>query len=128
MATVMINGFDVSVVVSEPVAAVADEFDLVIHALQGSVGDPQVRPGQDAVQMLPDQAGEIRKWRQPRVTGPPQPLAKMLLCPVFGNIIPEPLEVLFEVPRPRQGMVASHQRAQRLLLWLFAQNCTGHRS
>ncbi len=54
----------------EAVAAMGQQADLVVHALEAGVGQPRVDGGKDAVEVLADGAGETNEGFQ---TGP--------LCP-----------------------------------------------
>ena len=51
----MPDGGDVGIDLAEAIGPMADDLDLVVHALEGAVGDAQLGPAEDAVEMFPDQ-------------------------------------------------------------------------
>lgn len=62
-----------------------DHLDLVVHALQGTVGHPDARPGQYPVEMGPEHPRELLKGLQPAMGCPPEPLAQVSLGPTHGG-------------------------------------------
>jgi hypothetical protein len=54
----MIDGGDEVASVPETEGAMADQLDLVVHALDGSVGEAHASPGQDSLQMRPQHNGD----------------------------------------------------------------------
>ena len=109
---------DVIIDVAEPESSVADQLDLVVHPLQGSIGDSQFCPGQDAIEMLPNLFSEFFHGFQPTMTGPPEPLFEMFFSPPAGDIIPELLETLFKEVSSNHSVVQLDQiRETALLLW-----------
>src|SRR5215211_8063024 len=55
------------------VAAVADQADLGVQALEAAVGEAEADGGEDAVAVLAQGAGEADERLQPRPGGPAQP-------------------------------------------------------
>src|SRR5687767_13119789 len=93
----MPDGGDVGVGLAEAVGAMADDLDLVVHPLEGAVGDPQPRPSHDAEDVLADHARELFEGLEAAVRGPPEPLLQVGKGPAFVAVIPEALERLLQV-------------------------------
>ena len=55
----MIDGRDKVVWVSEAKGAMTNQFDLVVHPLQGSIGYPEFGPGQKTWKVIFNQFGEF---------------------------------------------------------------------
>lgn len=85
------------------------QFDLVVHSFEGSIGDSQFSPGQKSWEMLFYQACKFDKRLQPRVSGPPEPLFEVGLGSFFLEVIPKPLEFLFEIVSPDDRKVEFKQ-------------------
>src|SRR5881409_3448958 len=96
---------DVGVDLAEAVGVMADDLDLVVHALEGAVGDAQLGPAQDAVEMFPDQTSEAPERIEAAVAGPPEPLLEIRSRPAGAFVVPEPLEGLLQVVGPDDRLV-----------------------
>jgi hypothetical protein len=90
---------------SETESPMTHQFDLVIHALQSAIGDPELRPGEEAGEMIFYQPGKIDERFQSAVSSPPKPLFQMGLGSGFLPVVPEALKLFFEVVGPDKGQV-----------------------
>ncbi len=79
--------------------------NLVIHPFQGSNGDTEFHPGQEAWEMIFHQPGKFDDRFQSAGSGPPEPLFQMGLGAGFLPVIPEPLEFFFEIIGPDDGEI-----------------------
>ena len=82
--------------VTESKGSMTNQLDFVIHFLKSTVGNPQLSPSHDPLAMFSDHFSELFHGFQATMTGPPEPVFKMLSCPSLGDIVPEPLELLLE--------------------------------
>jgi hypothetical protein len=55
------------------VAAVADQADLAVEALEAAVGEPEADRGEDPVTVRAQRAREPDEWLEARATGPCEP-------------------------------------------------------
>ena len=105
----MIDGCDKVLRFSESERAMTHPLDLVVHSFEGSIGDPQFRPGEKAREMLFDEACKLDEGVQPRVSCPPEPLVEVCLGSLLLNIIPKLLKCLFQIISPNEGKVELQQ-------------------
>src|SRR5713226_2709511 len=112
----MPDGGDVGIDLAEAIGSMADDLDLVVHALEGAVGDAQLGPAQDAVEMFPDQTSEAPERIESAVAGPPQPLLQIRSRPARAFVVPEPLEGFFQVVGTDDRLVGPTERRQPPLL------------
>ena len=105
----MINCRNKEFRVSEPERTMTHQFDLVVHSLKGSIGDPEFGPGQQTGKMIFDQACKLDDRLEPRVSGPPEPLFEVGLGSFFLKVIPKPLEFFFQVVSPDDRKVKFKQ-------------------
>ncbi len=96
----MIDGSNEIIRFSKSKGAMTDQLDLVVHAFEGTVGDPEFGPGQETGKMILDQACKVDHRLEPGVSCPPQPLFEMGLSSLFLKVIPKPLEFFFQVVSP----------------------------
>src|SRR5260370_20068300 len=89
-----------------------DDFHLVVHACEGAVAHPKLRPDQDAVEMGAEHARELLERREAAVARPPEPLQEMAARPRRAAIRPEAAEILLEEVRLDDRAVAPPQRRQ----------------
>src|SRR5260370_27086587 len=73
-----------------------DDFHLVVHAFEGAVAHPKLRPDQDAVEMGAEHARELLERREAAVARPPEPLQEMAPRPRRAAIRPEAADDLPE--------------------------------
>ena len=92
----MIDGRDKEFGVSESKRAMTNQFDLVVHSLQGPVGDSEFGPGPESIKVGFDQSGEFDEGFKPGMDPPPKPLFEMGLSSGLLPVIPEPLKFFFE--------------------------------
>ena len=69
-----------------------DRFDLVIHTLNGSVGESRFGPGENSVQVRAEHSHEFLERLQPRSHGRVHPLELMLLRAPRLPVGPEELK------------------------------------
>ena len=105
----MIDGRNKVIRFSESERAMTHQFNLVVHSFEGSIGDPQFSPGQKSGEMLFDQACKFDDRLQPGVSGPPKPLFEVGLGSFFLEVVPKPLEFLFEIVSPDDRKVEFQQ-------------------
>src|SRR5260370_19463439 len=89
-----------------------DDFHLVVHACEGAVAHPKLRPDQDAVEMGAEHARELLERREAAVARPPEPLQEMAARPRRAAIRPEAAEILLEEVRLDDRAVDPQQRPQ----------------
>ncbi len=77
----MPDGSDVGIDFPESVRTMADHLHFVVHPLQGAVGDADLGPGQDAVDVTDDHAGKLLEGCQSRATGRLEPLGEIRASP-----------------------------------------------
>lgn len=100
----------------------ADQHDFVVHALQGNIGDPAMRPGQDALELSPDQVNEVIDRPKPAVARPPEPLHEIFLRPARRHIVQEVLDCLLEQITPEESEIElRHPVKPGLLRWSKVQ-------
>jgi len=96
----MIDGRDEVIRFSKSKGAMTYKLDLVVHTLEGTVGDPEFGPGQETGKMILDEACKVDNRLEPGVSRPPEPLFEMGLSPLFLKVIPKPLKFFFQVVSP----------------------------
>ena len=79
-----------------PVGAMADDLDLVVHALERAVAHAQFRPDEYPVEMGPQHPGEFLERHEATVAGAPEPLQKVPARPGRTAVGPEAAQILFE--------------------------------
>jgi len=94
--------------------AVADQFDLVVHAFEGAIGDPKPGPSQDAIEMSSQPPDHALEGLQPRAHRRMHPALQMLFGAGRLTVAPEELESFFEIVSPDDGRIPTHQGGERL--------------
>src|SRR5712691_4371234 len=79
--TAVIDVGDVGPRCAVAVGAMTNTLDLVVHAFQGPIADAQPSPGEDALPMEPEGAGDFLERLQPAMGRPPEPLIQVGLRP-----------------------------------------------
>lgn len=97
----MVDGRDVGVELAEAERAMADHLDLVVHPFQCAVGNADLGPGQDSIEMIADHPCKLLEGLEPGVAGPPKPLPEVRLGSTGLVILPELAERLLEQIRLR---------------------------
>jgi len=95
---------------------VADGLYFVVHTFDGAVGEPQLRPGQNTIEMIPKHAYELLKGFQARPHGGVHPFLQVLSGPGGLPVFPEELERFLEVVSTDDGGVPADQRRQAFFL------------
>src|SRR5215471_7926078 len=108
MRTAVIDGGGEVLCGPEAEGAMTDKFDLVIHAFEGSIRDPQSGPSQDAVKMSTQPPHQLLEGLQPRAHGGMHPALQMLFGSGRLAVIPEELKNFFEVIGPHDGRIPAH--------------------
>ena len=93
----MVDRCDVISNAAEAKRSMAHEFDLVVHALERAVGDPQSGPGPNAFEVPPQQANEILEGFKPRAPGRVPPAAQVVGGSTRLAVVPEELQGFLEV-------------------------------
>src|SRR6516162_3102829 len=96
--------------------AMADQFDLVVHALHGSIGDTQSGPSQDAIEMRTQHANQFFEGLESRAHRGVHPALQMLLGPSRLAVRPEELKSFLEVVSPDDGRVPAYEGGEALFL------------
>src|SRR6202162_4419593 len=91
------DGGDVGVGSSVSKGSMGDDLDFVVHAFEGAVGDPQARPGEDAVEVALDHASEGAEGLEPAMVSPPEPVLQIGSCPPLTEVVPEALEGFLQI-------------------------------
>ena len=86
-----------------------DDLGLVVHALDGAVGDALVEVGQDVLLMAAQHPGEIAHGLEPGMSGPPEPLLQEALGPALALVLPAFPEALLEQVGPHRLEAVAHQ-------------------
>ena len=73
-----------------------DPLDLVVHPLQGAVGNADTSPGEDAGEVGAKHPSQVLEGGKGAMARSPEPLAQMGLGPVSLPVVPEPPEILLE--------------------------------
>lgn len=92
----MVDGRDVRPRGPEAERPMTHHLHLVVHALERAVGDPELRPGQDAIQVRANRLRQLSHGEEPGVGSAPEPLAQVPFRPRRVAVGPEPAEVLLE--------------------------------
>ena len=90
----------------------ADQFNLIVHSFESSIGDPEFGPGQKSREMIFDQACKFNHGFQSRVSGPPEPLFEVGFSSFSLEVIPKPLEFFFKVVGPDNRKVEFEQMGE----------------
>src|SRR6266849_5174089 len=87
------------------VGTMADDLDLVVHAFEGAVTDPELDPDQDAIEMSAEHPGQLLERGEAAVAGAPEPLQEMPARPRGAAVRPKATEILLEEVRLHDGAV-----------------------
>src|SRR6202162_552997 len=99
---------------TEAEGAMADQLDLVIHAFERAVGNPQPGPGQDAIEMSAELANELLEGLESRAHGRVHPATQVVGTSTRLAVFPEELKGLLEVIGPDDGRIPAHQGGETL--------------
>src|ERR1017187_1510597 len=100
----------------ETEGSMTDRSDLVFHAFQRAVGEPQFGPGQDSVEMRPQHPDELLEWFQLGAHGGGHPFLQVLFGSPRLPVTPEQLKRFFEVITAHDWDVPADQSRQPVFL------------
>src|SRR5215470_2157737 len=103
----MLNG-------AKPEGAVTDQLDLVVHPFERAIGDPQLSPGQNPVEMSPQPSNQVPERLESGAHGRVHPALQMLFGPSGLTVAPKELKGFLQVIGADDGRVPAHQGGKTL--------------